>query len=140
MAGIAFAITASLFWGIGSIFVRLGSQGIKATTGTFISMLVSIILTWSLALTFDYDAILSLTPMAVLWFSMTGLISYVLGRGLNYTAIQYIGVGRATPMIASAPLFAVIIAVAFTGESVNLPIVAGTLSIVVGLYLVITSG
>jgi drug/metabolite transporter (DMT)-like permease len=77
--------------------------------------------------------------MAVLWFSMTGLICYVLGRGLNYAAVRYIGVGRATPMIASAPLFAVIIAVAFTDETINVLIAAGTLSIVFGLYLVVTS-
>ena len=139
MTGIAFAIASSICWGVGAIFVRLGSQGIKTTTGTFISMLASMMLVCSLALAIDRDAVLSLTPMALLWFSMVGLVSYVLGRGLNYTAIQYIGVGRATPMIASAPLFAVIIAVIFTGESINLPIVAGTLSVVIGLYLVITS-
>ena len=139
MTGIAFAITAAICWGIGAIFVRLGSQGMKTTTGTFISMMASIMLVCSLALILDRDAVLSLSPLALLWFSMIGLVSYVLGRGLNYTAIQYIGVSKATPMIASAPLFAVLIAVIFTGESINLPIIAGTLSIVIGLYLVITS-
>ena len=77
--------------------------------------------------------------MAVLWFSMVGMVSYVLGRGLNYTAIRYIGVGRATPMVASAPLFAVVLAAIFLGERVNFPIAAGTFSIVVGLYLVVKS-
>ena len=139
MTGIAFAIIASLCWGIGAVFVRLGAQGISTSTGTFISMLASVLLVCSLALTLDYHAVFALTPMAILWFSMIGLVSYVLGRGLNYTAIKYIGVGRATPMIASAPLFAVILAVVFTGERVNLPIAAGTLSIVIGLYLVVTS-
>jgi drug/metabolite transporter (DMT)-like permease len=71
---------------------------------------------------------------------MVGLVSYVLGRGCNYTAIRYIGVGRATPMIASSPLFAVILAVTFTEETINLPIAVGTIFIVVGLYLVIKSG
>ncbi|MFH1489416.1 MAG: DMT family transporter [Pseudomonadota bacterium] len=140
MAGILCAVAASICWGIGAIFVRLGSQGIKSSTGTFISMLASIMLVCSLAVSMDYDALLALTPMAVLWFSIVGMLSYVLGRGLNYTAIRYIGVGRATPLVASAPLFAVILAVVFTGETVNLTIAGGTLSIVVGLYLVIKSG
>jgi len=140
MTGIAFAIMASFCWGIAAIFVRLGLQGINASTGTFISMLSSVIFVCSLALIIEYDAALALTPMALLWFSMIGLVTFVLGRGFNYTSIRYIGVGKATPMIASAPLFAVFIAVTFTGESVNLPILAGTLSIFVGLYLVITSG
>jgi len=67
--------------------------------------------------------------MAVLWFSKTGQVSYVLGRGPNYTAIRYIGVGRATPMLASTPLFAVIIAVVLTGKRVNLIIAAGIRSV-----------
>ena len=140
MAGVVFAIIASICWGIGAIFVRLGAQRINTTTGTFISMLASIVLVWSLALIFDREAVLALTPLTVLWFSMVGLVSYVLGRGCNYTAIRYIGVGRATPMIASSPLFAVILAVTFTDETINLPIAAGTIFIVVGLYLVIKSG
>lgn len=139
MTGILFALTAAVSWGIGAIFVRLGAQKINTPTGTFISMLASMIFVSSLALTLDMDSVLDITPMALLWFSMTGLMSYVLGRGFNYTAIRYIGVSKATPMIASAPLFVIIIAVVFTDESVNLPIVAGTLSIVAGLYLVVTS-
>ena len=139
MTGIACAIFSSFSWGIGSIFVRLGSQGMNTPTGTFISTLSSLMLICPLALTTDYDAVLALTPIAVLWFSMIGLVMFVLGRMFNYTAIRYIGVGRATPMIASAPLFALIIAIVFTGETVNLPIVAGTLFIVVGIYLIIMS-
>jgi len=139
MTGILCAVAASVCWGIGAIFVKLGSQSIQSSTGIFISMLASILLVCSLALGMDYGAVQALTPLAVLWFCMVGLVSYVLGRGLNYTAIRYIGVGRATPMVASAPLFAVILAAVFAGERVNLPIAAGTVSIVLGLYLVIKS-
>jgi len=139
MAGIVFAIAASICWGIGAIFVRLGSERIKTTTGTFIAMLASTMLVCSLALTTDYDEVLALTPRVVLWFSLIGLVNYVLGRVFYYRAIRYLGVSRATPMVASSPLFAVILAVTFTDETVNLPIVAGTLFIVLGLYLVIKS-
>ena len=139
MTGILCALTASVCWGIGAIFVKLGSQSIQSSTGIFISMLASILLVCSLALGMDYEAVQALTPLAVFWFCMVGLVSYALGRGLNYTAIRYIGVGRATPMVASAPLFAVILAAVFAGERVNLPIASGTVSIVLGLYLVIKS-
>jgi drug/metabolite transporter (DMT)-like permease len=48
-------------------------------------------------------------------------------------------VSRATPIFASSPFFAMIIAVLFIGEIINLSILIGTTSIVGGLYLVITS-
>jgi len=139
MTGIAFAIVASLGWGTGAVFARYGLQGMKASTGTLISILASAILVCSLALIIDFDVVLALTPVAVLWFSIAGLIAFVLGRQLNFMAIRYLGVGKATPITASAPLFAIIIAVTFTEEYVNLPIVAGTIFVVTGLYLVITS-
>ncbi len=139
MLGIVLAIIAGACWGIGATFARLGLQGIKPTTGTLISMLSSIMLICSLTLIINYDAVLSLTPKPLLWFCLVGVVTYVLGRQFNYSAIRRIGVGKATPIFASAPLFAIIIAIIFTGESINLPIIIGTLSIVVGLYLVITS-
>jgi drug/metabolite transporter (DMT)-like permease len=139
MLGIVFAITAGACWGIAATFVRLGLQGIRSTTAALISMLSSILLICSLALILDYDAVLSLTPKTVLWFGLVGVVTYVLGRQFNYSAIRRIGVGKATPIFASAPLFAIIIAIISIGESINLSIIIGTLFIVVGLYFVLTS-
>lgn len=139
MLGIILAITAGLFWGTSAIFARLGMQGIRASTGTFISILPSAVLVCSLALIIDYDAVLLLTPKVVLWFCLVGFVNFFLGRQCNYTSIRYIGVGSASAIFASSPLFAIIIAVIFIGERVNIPIIIGTLFTVVGLYFVITN-
>ena len=139
MLGILLAITAAFCWGTGVIFVRLGLQGIKTSTGTPISMVSSVILVGLLALLINFDDIVSLSLTTLLWFGLIGVINYVIGRQCNYSAIQYIGVTRATPLFASAPVFALVLAVVFLGESINLPTITGTLSIVVGLYLVMTS-
>lgn len=77
--------------------------------------------------------------MAFLWFGLLGIINYVMGRQFNYISIRRIGVTRASPLFSSSPLFAMILAVSFLGESVNPAIVVGTLTIVGGLYLVVTS-
>jgi len=87
----------------------------------------------------NFDDIASLSPMALLWFGLIGLINFVIGRRCSYSAIRRIGATRASSILASAPLIAMIIAITFIGESVNAPIVIGTISIVGGLYLVITS-
>jgi drug/metabolite transporter (DMT)-like permease len=139
MLGIILAITAAFCWGAGAIFARLGMQGMRASTGTFISMLSSIALIAVLALSLNFDAIVNLSLMAVLWFSLIGFVNYFVGRQFNYLSIKYIGVARATPLFAAAPLFALVLAVTLIGETVNAAIIIGTLAVVSGLYLVITS-
>ena len=138
MLGIVLAFTAALCWGTGAIFARLGLQDIKTSTGTLISMVSSAVLITLVALLVNFDAIIYLSPTALLWFGLIGIINFFIGRQCNYSAIRYIGVTRATPIFASAPLFSMILAVAFIGESINLTIVIGTLSILVGIYLVVT--
>jgi len=139
MLGIILAITAAFCWGASAIFTRIGLQGIKASTGTFISMLSSLVLVVALALVLNFDAVTNLSLTAILWFGLIGLINYLIGRQLNFLSIKYIGVTKATPLFAAAPLFALVLAVALIGESVNVPIVIGTLAVVGGLYLVVTS-
>lgn len=139
MLGIVLAITAAFCWATSATLARLGLQGIKPATGTLISMFSSLLLVGLLALTINFDDVVRLSPTALLWFGLIGIINYLLGRQFNYRAIKYIGVVRATPLFSAAPLFAMVLAVSFIGESVNLPIVAGTLIIVGGLYMVVTS-
>ena len=139
MLGIVLAITAAFCWGAGAVFTRVGLQSIKASAGTFISMLSSIVIVAALALTLNFDAVVNLSLTALLWFSLIGVVNYFIGRQFNYLSIRYIGVTRATPLFASAPLFALVLAVIMIGESVNPAIVLGTLAVVGGLYLVITS-
>lgn len=139
MLGIVLAITAAFCWGTGAIFARLGLGRIKPSPGTLISMLSSLVLVGSLALTTRFDDVRSLSPAALAWFSLIGILNYLLGRQFNYSAIRYIGVTRATPLFATAPFFAIILAIVFLGEKVNVPIILGAFSVVAGLYLVVTS-
>jgi len=140
MLGIVLAITAACCWSTGAVLVRLGLQGgIKSSTGALISMLSSLLLVGSLALLINFDEVAHLSPMALLWFGLIGIVNYVLGRQFNYISIRHIGVTKATPLFAASPLFAMILAVTFIGESINSAIVIGTIIIVGGLYLVVTS-
>ena len=92
-----------------------------------------------LALALDFDEILNLPPMALLWFGLIGVVNYIMGRQFNYASINRIGVVRSSPLFSSAPLFSMILAVSFLGESINPAIVIGTIAIVAGIYLVVSS-
>jgi drug/metabolite transporter (DMT)-like permease len=138
--GILLAIIAAICWAASAILARSGlSTGIKASSGTFVSMVASFLLILLLVLIIDFKSLISLTPSALLWFGLIGIITYVLGRQFNYASINLIGAVRASPLFASSPFFALILAVTFLGEIVNLPVIIGTLTIVSGLYLVVTS-
>ena len=139
MLGIVLAITAALCWGTSATFSRLGLRSIKAPTGTLISMISSVLLVGTLALTINFDDVIRLSPTALLWFTLIGVVNYVLGRQFNYLSISRIGITRATTLFASAPFFAIILAVTFLGESINTLVIVGTIAVVGGLYLVVTS-
>ncbi|MFC1873324.1 EamA family transporter [Chloroflexota bacterium] len=139
MLGVVLAITAGFFWGTGGVLARIGLQRVKPSVGVFISLLASLLLVGSLCLIIEFEALVSLSKTTLLWFGLIGVIYYALGRQFNYLGIKYIGVTRATAIFASSPLFAILLAVAFTGEKLSLLIVAGALSIITGLYMLITS-
>ncbi|MEE8413711.1 MAG: DMT family transporter [Dehalococcoidales bacterium] len=140
MLGIGLAITAACCWSIAAILARLGLQsGLRASTATLISALSSLMLLGTLALFINFNDVVNLLPLALAWFGLIGIVNYVMGRQFNYLSIKHIGVTKAAPLFASAPLFAMVLAVIFLGETVNPPIIAGTLIIIGGLYLVVTS-
>ena len=74
MLAIIIAITAGLCFGTAAVFVRLGLQDIKPSTGALISMVSSLVLVGLLALIVNFDAIVSLSLTALLWFSLIGII------------------------------------------------------------------
>ena len=138
MLGIALSLLAALAWGTGGIFVRLGSLRLKASTGTFLSLLATLVAVVIAAIVFSLSDFASLSLVAIAWFGVAGVVNFRLGRHFNYAGIQRIGVSRASPIIAVSPLFALILAVSFLGEQVNILIVVGTLMIVAGLPLLVS--
>lgn len=138
MLGSLLALSAAFCWGTSSVFARLGLQQIKPAVGTLLSIASSLVLVSLLFLFIEFNGLLSFSPAALLWFSVIGFVNYVLGRQFNYLGIKRIGVSRATPIVAASPLFSMLLAVIFTGETVSAPVIIGSLSIMAGLFLLIT--
>ena len=138
--GIILSISAACCWSIGATLARLGLRsGMRTSTATFVSTLGSLPLLAILAISVNFHDLASLSLKAILWFFMVGIINYVMARQFNYISIKHIGVTKATPLFASSPVFATVLAVVFLGESINALIIIGTLSILSGIYLVVTS-
>ena len=137
MLGAALALAAALGFGASAVFARIGLQHMRPTTGAFISLLVGIAVTLTIALVFHFDDILALGGIAFAWFLLSGTLNFPLGRLLNFTSVNKIGVARSAPIVGASPLFAAILAVTLGGESMNLYIFAGTLVIIGGIALIV---
>ena len=137
---IIFALLAALGWGISAIFVRLGLQNPSATNGTALSLAVGTILIGVVSVSIHGTEAFSLTPTDLTWIVLLGILNYVFGRYLNFNSVNLAGVSRSAPLLASAPLVAVALGILFGGETVNVYILLGTLSIFTGVTLVATNG
>ena len=137
MLGAVMALTAAMGFGAAAVFARIGLQYMRPTTGAFVSLLIGIAITLTLALVFHFDDILALSGIAFVWFLITGTLNFPLGRLLNFTSVNKIGVSRSAPIIGAAPLFSGILGVTVGGESMNLFIFTGTLVIIGGIAMIV---
>ena len=137
MLGAALALSAALGFGASAVFARVGMQYVRPTTGTFISLLVGVAITFTLAVVFHFDDILTLGGIAFAWFLLSGILNFPLGRLLNFTSVGKLGVARAAPVVGASPLFAAILGVTVGGETMNLFIFGGTVAIIAGIALIV---
>jgi drug/metabolite transporter (DMT)-like permease len=135
MLAIGLALAAAASWGLSAVLARSGLRELPIALGTFISLCSGLVLTLILTLVLQLDDLRQVSLSALLLFGLIGLLNFPLGRFFNYMAMSRLGVGRSTPILASAPLFAVVIAVIFTGEDLRAATAVGTAMILAGLYI-----
>jgi drug/metabolite transporter (DMT)-like permease len=135
VVAVILAIAAAVSWGFSASLVRMGLRYLSTATGTLISLVAGCVLTLALVLIFELDALTSLSAEALALFAVIGVLNFPLGRFLNYMSVARLGVGRSTPILASSPLFAMVLAVIFTSESVSVATFIGTALILSGLYI-----
>ncbi len=138
MLEVGLGLCAALGFGTSPIFARLGLRYMRPTTGTLVSLIVGTAITMSLALLFHLEEVFALSGFAFVWFLLSGVMNFPLGRLLNFVSVDMAGVYRATPIIGASPLFATALALTVGGESINAPTLLGTLSIIAGVMVVLS--
>jgi drug/metabolite transporter (DMT)-like permease len=138
LAAVLLALGATLSWGLGAVLVRIGLRDLSTVVGTQVSLISGLIFVAALVALFQPSAAGGLTLGSIGLFALIGILNFPMGRFFNYMSLSLIGVGRATPLLASSPLFAMVLAVAFTGETVSLTTAAGTALILAGLYVTLS--
>lgn len=132
------ALLAAAGFGTAAVFARLALQHMRSTTGTLLSLIVGTTIVMTIALSIHWEAIFGLAGVAFLWFLLSGSINFPIGRLLNFTSVNLAGVSRSSPIVGSSPMFATALAITVGGETINAPIVVGTMAIIGGLTLILT--
>ncbi len=138
MLAILLALAAASSWGFSAVLVRLGLRDMTTSMGTLISLVAGLLLTGVLAVATQSEALSQLSPTIIGLFAVIGILNFPMGRFFNYLSMSRLGVARSTPLLASAPLFAVILAVLLTGEELRLATGVGIALIFLGLYVTLT--
>ena len=138
MIGIALALVSTLGFGATAVFARLGVQYVPVGPGTLVSLTVSMIVTAAITVAFQPADLVAITGTGLFVAFVVGLLSYPTGRLLSFTGVRLVGVSRSSTIVGAAPLFATAIAVALAGESVTIPLLLGSVSIVGGMTLILS--
>ena len=117
----------------------------RPTTLALISLVTGTILILILAFAFHTEEVLALGGVAFLWFLLSGVINFPLGRFFEYTSVNLTGVSRTATIIGAAPLFATIMAVTVGGETMRARLllgypllIVGTIATVCGVLLILS--
>ena len=137
MLAVAFALGAAISWALSAVLVRLGLRYMPATLGTFLSLLSGVVLMAGVVALFQRDQLGDVTLVAVGIFAAVGIFNFILGRYFNFLSISHLGVARATPITASTPLFAAVLAVLFLGESLSWLTALGTAFVLAGTFTIL---
>ncbi len=137
--GVGFALVAALGFGATAVLARLGMQHVRPTTGTAVSLIVGAVVTMAIAFSLHAAEIFALAAAAFGFMFLNAALSYPVGRLFNFIGVQLAGASRASIIVGAAPLFSAGLAVWLLDEKISAPVLAGTVLIIIGIGVVLSS-
>jgi uncharacterized membrane protein len=134
----ALALAAAVLSAAATILIRQGLRGSDPYTGFWINCMVGVAGLWVCVLV--TGGLGQVSARSIVLFAVAGLIGTVGGRLTRFLAIDKVGASVSAAVINLTPLIATLLAIALLGERVTLPIVLGTIVIVLGTVLLSVSG
>jgi drug/metabolite transporter (DMT)-like permease len=137
-AGIALALLASAFLGTAVVIANVGLRYLDPARGALVSIPSTTLLFGVLALFLFRSEGWNATAFAI--FAVVGLIFPALVTYLNFASNRLTGPTVAGTISSTTPLFAVLGAILFLGESLSPAAMAGTAAIVLGVVALSARG
>lgn len=137
MSGVWWAAAAGVGFGLFQSVNRASIEGLDVYRSTFIQLVVSaVILSAATALSGDLSRARAIPAMALLNFSLAGLMHFVVGWTLLNASQKRLGAARTGPLIATTPLFGAVAAAVTLGEVPSAVTTLGIATIMAGAIVV----
>ena len=137
LSGALIALLVPVCFGSGMVLARVGLVHVPPGAGNFLSLVVGWALVASVTAILHPDALFGVSLGAFGWLAMIGVVNFPVGRFMNFASIKHLGVLRANPILAMAPVVSAFEGAVFLGERVNWRIGAGTALAVSGVIIVV---
>ena len=125
------AITSSIVFGFTQILVRQGIQNASPVAAALI--MNSMVSVGGLCIAIVSGTLINSTLPPILWYLVIGITGPGIARVMYYIGISRMGVSRTAGISSATPIWGVIFAAIFLGESPNTQIILGTLAVVFGV-------
>jgi drug/metabolite transporter (DMT)-like permease len=136
--GLVLALIASVGFAAGIVIVRRATAAAgESFSSTAASIFVAIpLFVIAISISGEWGRFASVSWKSLAALAATGIIHFIIGRLLGYTAFRLIGANKATPFALSNSLYTVILSVIFLHESVNVYIILGVICLFTGTVLI----
>ena len=131
------SLFTALCYGASSVLARKGMRDSTPMTGVIVGSIVQMILLSAL-LVVNLPEAFNWTAVGL--FVASGIFASTLGRLLNFTSIERLGVPLSAAIIGSNPLFSTLFAAMFLGEQVAANTLLGTILVVAGIAVARSGG
>jgi bacterial/archaeal transporter family protein len=134
---ISLLIITAILWGSTPVLEKIGLGKTDPLTGVTIrSIAVTIALLIFLALTGRVKQLFHVDAKTIGIFTLTGLLAGLFGMLTYFFALQKGATSQIVPIAATYPLITAVLSVLILGEQVTPLRIAGTIFIILGIWLV----
>jgi len=130
--GILMALTTSLLWAIGTIFVAIGLREVDALMAN--AFRYPILFLFLFTISRPWKRKLKLNRRNLLFMALSGVFGMVLGGVSFLLGVQLAGVSKATSLSSSSPVWASLMSIAFLKEKFSWKIILSSVLVVIGIY------
>jgi len=136
MTGVWWAAVAGVGFGLFQSVNRTTMGDLDVYRSTFIQLVVSaVILSVATTVSGDLTLLRTISAMALLNFSLAGMVHFFVGWTLLNTSQQRLGAARTSPLIATTPLFGAVVAAVALSEVPSAVTTIGIATIVAGVFV-----
>ncbi len=139
LLGLVLSVFSGFMFAVSNMFVSRGMTTKDISSSVFTTVLFSTLMIFvSAVLTGEFMHIGSMPVYSAFLFAGAGILNFILGRMLNYTAMVILGPSRGSSITSSQSLFAVLFGILLIQEPLTLVAAVGVVLAFFGTVLVTT--